>query len=104
MNDFPLAHANIIQLLGIASLPLDERMEIVQSAVELVETRTMGRAMEKLNADQQKELAAAFEAEDEGAVADILSKNSIDLLALTEEEAERVKRELLEVAETAGEE
>ena len=93
-----LTNANIIHLLGIESLPLDERKEIVESALELVETRTINRVMEMLNESQRKELTGLFEKEEIDAIHDLLEKNKINLLSLTEEEVEKVKRELLAVS------
>lgn len=95
MPKLPLTNANIIHLLGIESLSLDERKEIVESALELVETRTQNRVMEMLNESQRKELTEFLEKEDLDAIHDLLEKNKINLLSLTEEEVEKVKRELL---------
>lgn len=95
MPKLPLTNANIIHLLEIESLPLDERKEIIESALELVETRTINRVMEILNEPQRKELTELLEKEDLNAIHDLLEKNKINLLSLTEEEVEKVKRELL---------
>jgi len=98
MTKLPLTHANIIHLLGIESLSLDKRKEIVTSALELAEARVLDRAMKELSGKQQKAFAAALEAEDPDAVSAFLEKNKIDLLAFLEEEVEKIKHELLEVA------
>lgn len=97
MKKLNLSHTNIIHLLGIESLPLDERKEIVESAVELVESRTLNRVVEMLDRAKQQELTKHLEAEDSDVVSEFLNQNQIDLVAVTEEEAEKVKQELLEV-------
>ncbi len=95
MAKIPLTHVNIIQMLGIKSLSLDERKEIVESAIELVETRTFNRVMRALPESKREELIKLLEAEDQEAVSLLLAQNQIDLVVLTEEEVEKVKQELL---------
>ena len=97
MKKLQLANANIIHLLGIESLPLDERKEITESAVELVEARTLNRIAGMLDETKQQELIGHLEAENSDAVSEFLNQNQIDLIAITEEEVEKVKQELLEV-------
>lgn len=98
MTKIPLTHANIIQLLGIESLPLDERKEIVMSAVELVETRAFNQVMSQLGDEPKKQLADFLEKEDIDSISNLLEKNNIDLMAITEKEVEKVKHELLEIS------
>lgn len=97
MPSIPLTHANIIELLGIASLPLGERKEIVMKAIELVETRTFNQVMDQLEEGEQERLSEALDAEDHDTITELLETAGVDLLALTEEEVERVKHELLEL-------
>src|SRR3990167_8460924 len=98
MPKLPLTHANIINLLGIESLPLDERKEILMTAVELVETRTFNRVMERLPDNTKEELTKLLEAEDADAMADFLGRYNMDLVGITEEEVEQVKQELLKTS------
>ncbi len=102
MNMIPLSHANIIDLLGLAPLPLDERQEIVESAAELVEMRTMNRVLGALEDVQKLALLSALEEEDSVAVADIFSKNQIDIVAIVEDEVEKGKQELVETKQIEG--
>ena len=95
MNNFPLAHANVIKLLNVGTLPLDEKMAILDSAAELVETRTLNRVLEKLDDADKAVFRGALESEDAITVGEMLEKSAIDLMAITEEEIERVKHELL---------
>jgi hypothetical protein len=98
MPKIPLTHANIIHILGIEFLPLDERKEIVESTLELVETRAFNRVMASLKKSQRAKFAKLVESEELDEVAKFLEKDKIDLLAIFEEEIEKVKHELLEVA------
>lgn len=98
MPYIPLTHANIINLLGIESLPLDERKEIVMKAIELVEVRTFNRIIDQLKGQSQKQFIQALEKDNEDMIARLLEENKIDLLALSEEEIEKMKWELLELA------
>lgn len=98
MPKLPFSGVNIIHLLGIESLPLDERKEIVESAIELVETRAFNRVNEVLGEEKKRELANLIQSQDADAMGDFLEKNNIDLIAITESEVEKVKKELLEVS------
>ena len=104
MNDLPLTHANVINLLGIASLPLDERQEIVESAIELVETRVMARLAEKLDAESVARATVAIKGEDTDAFLELCAQKGLDIRAMLDEEVERAKQELLEVREEARDE
>ncbi|HXF44102.1 MAG TPA: DUF5663 domain-containing protein [Candidatus Paceibacterota bacterium] len=95
MNKLPLTHANIVKLLGLESLPLDERKEILESASELVETRTFNRVMEVLPEAKRAEFSAMLESQNKEKLPDFFNQNNIDLVAITEEEVEKVKQELL---------
>jgi hypothetical protein len=97
MKRLHLTHANIIQLLEIESLPLDERKEIIASAVDLVEARALNRVTELLSESDQESLTKHLEEDDSDAVSELLSQNKINLVSIIEEEVEKVKEELLEV-------
>ena len=98
MSKIPLTHANIIQILGIESLSLDERKAIVEEATNLVEMETFNRVMERLDEASQKELATALENKDDDAVADIFTKNQINIMEIAESETEKVKQELVKIS------
>lgn len=93
MPNLPLEQQNIIKMLGIESLPIDERQEIVMTAVELVETRTFNRILNMLDQEKKSEFAEALAAEN---VADFFEKNGISYATILEEETQRVKQELQE--------
>jgi hypothetical protein len=100
MTKIPLTHANIIQILGIESLPLDDRKAIVEEATNLVEAETFNRVMEKLDEADGAELVQALEKKDDDAIVNIFSKNQINILEISEAEAEKVKQEMVKVAKS----
>lgn len=98
MPKIPLSHANIIQILGIESLPLDQRKEIVDQAINLVETEAFNRVMEKLDEENRQNLVSALENQDDDSVAEIFTNNGINLVEITEKETEKVKQDLARVS------
>lgn len=101
MSKVPLTHANIIKLLGVESLPMEDRQAIVENATELVETRVLARILGMLSDAKKNEFGKIVESADTDAVSRFFEENNIDYVALTEEEIEGVKQELLEVAKEA---
>lgn len=97
----PLTHANIIELLGIESLPLEERISIVEEAANLVETRTLARMMDMLSPQEQEAFTNLMEAGDDAALTALIDRKNIDMFAIASEETEKLKHELLGVAERA---
>tara|TARA_Y100000310_G_scaffold26610_1_gene25394 strand:- start:792 stop:1097 length:306 start_codon:yes stop_codon:yes gene_type:complete len=99
MTQLPLTHANMISLLGIEELPLDQRKEIVETALELVEMRTMSKVLDAIGKDKANQFAEVMESKNDATVSDFLKENNIDILAIMEGEVEAVKRELLGIAQ-----
>jgi len=99
MSKIPLTHVNIIKLLGIESLPIDQRQEIVMSAVELVETRAMNKALKTLGNDKKEEFSKILETQDSEALEKFFQENNINYMAIIEEEVGKIKQELLSVSE-----
>ncbi len=98
MHNLPLAQANFVDLLGIGPLPIGERRAIVEIATELIETRVMNRVLAGLDAEKKTELQNALDAKNATLVVNLFAKNSIDVVAVIQEEVERVKGELVEIA------
>jgi hypothetical protein len=97
MSKIPLAHVNIIEMLGIQSLPLDQRQEIVMSAVELVETRSLNRILEMMDQTSREGFERLLhDTDDIIPITTFLQTHGIDYIKITEEEVEKVKQELLE--------
>jgi hypothetical protein len=100
MSKLSLAHVNIIEMLGVESLPIEKRQEIVMSALELVETRTLNRVLSMLDETSQDGFERLLhELEDTEKVAAFLQTHGIDYMKISEEEVEKIKEELLESAE-----
>jgi hypothetical protein len=104
MAGHPLTNANIIELLGIEALPLEKRVEIVEETTELVQSRVLERALRAAQGESRAALDAAAESGDEIAMAEALEKSGVDVLAITEEEIERVKHELLALKQETDQE
>jgi hypothetical protein len=97
MLNTSLYRANVIDLLDIASLPLEQKHEIVETATELVETRALVSILSLLEDDQKKNFAEAVREEDMEALNKLFEENGVDYLSIIEVELERVKADLLEL-------
>lgn len=93
-----ISQANIITLLGIESLPEDEKKEIVMSTIELVEARVLERVLSALDEDGRGELLEKMEKEDLENLLDFLVHKNIDLAAIYDEEILKAKVELAKIA------
>jgi len=99
MIQLPFTHANIIKILGVETLPLQERIELVETVADLVDTRLRNRILESLDEPAQKELVDLLEREESDGVKVFFETHNIDMLALMEEEVEKVKHELHDIYE-----
>lgn len=100
MNKIPLTHVNIIDMLGIASLAPEVKHEILMSAVELIETRTLVRILDTLDETSREGFERLLhDTEDVQAISTFLQTHGIDYWKITEEEIEKVKKELLPLGE-----
>lgn len=94
-----LIEENIIELLGIAALPDEQKIKLVERMAGLVERRLLARLARDLSDEELKTLEG-FDAggKSESATA-FLREKFPNLDDLVREEVERVKREALEAAE-----
>lgn len=97
MNPQEIINENIIAALGLQSLPLEKKQEVLNKLVELVQKRIMLRVMDGLSKEDGEKMAE-------------LEKNPMDMLAfiaekfpnfeeIVKEEVEKVKEEALAAAE-----
>jgi len=100
----PLAHANIIAILGIQTLPLEKRTALVEAVVDLVDVRVRNRVIESLTESARMRFLDLLEKQDAEALDDFFEDHDIDLFALTTQEVEKAKEELVEFTEKAKEE
>lgn len=98
MSKIPLTHANIIQILGIESLPLDERKTIVENATNLIETETLNRIMERLDEANREKFVTALEKNEDDIVAEIFANADINILEIAESETEKIKHDLVNLS------
>lgn len=96
-----LTHANIINLLGIEALPLDEKKEILETATELVETRVLSRLLNLISSAEQKKFQWHLDRNEMDKALSVIKNKGISLSDLYDEEIEKVKSELLYIAEEA---
>ncbi len=92
----PKLYENIIGLLGIAALPDDEKIKLVERMAKLVERRLILRLAKELGEEDMKQLEALGEGS-EGAV-EFLREKFPNLDAMALEEVGQMKREAVEVA------
>ncbi len=97
MNPQEIINENIIAALGLQSLPLEKKQEVLNKLVELVQKRIMLRVMDGLSKEDGEKMAE-------------LEKNPMAMLAfiaekfpnfeeIVKEEVEKVKEEALAAAE-----
>jgi len=96
----PVEQENIIKLLGIESLPDEEKISIVEKVTTLVEKRLLVRVYESLDALRQKEFSEVLDKEDAPGVQEFLDRHAPNLPELLEEEVLKVKQELANWSES----
>ena|SRR3989338_8023341 len=100
MNPQEIINENIIAALGLQSLALEKKQEVLEKLVELVQKRIMLRVMDGLSREDGEKMSG-------------LEKNPMEMLAfiaekfpnfeeIVKEEVEKVKEEALAAAEQAG--
>jgi len=94
-NKIGLKHANIIEILGIESLPEDQRIEILNRALEVVEAESLNRILESLSDEDKEKFLNLMEEESSEKVGNFFEEKDIDLLQIMEEETEKVKELLV---------
>lgn len=103
-NTYPLSHANIIEILGVQTLPIEKRTALVDAVIDLVDARVRNRVLEALTEKEREHFITLLESEDEDVLANFLDDNNIDLLKLSEEEVQKAKEELVDFTEKVEEE
>lgn len=90
---------NIIQLLGIASLPEEEKAKLIERMARLVERRLILRLAKDLSDADMKAVEALSEKGDSDAAAAFLAERFPKLEEMVREEIQAVKREAVEVVQ-----
>ena len=97
-----IASLGLEEILGITDSPQEVQDEIIGKATQIVETRTLTEILKQLDAGEQDTLADLLEAEDNEKILSFLAEKNIDLFALLEKEAMKLKQEYAEKFSTAS--
>lgn len=85
---------NLIKLLGIESLPAEQKAKILDQVSEVVEQRLFLRLMDALPADKAEEFKNFVEAGDGENIQSFIEKEVPNFIEWVQEETNRVKDEL----------
>jgi hypothetical protein len=91
---------NIISLLGIETLPDEQKLAIVDKVTTLVEKRLLVKIFESLDGLRQTEFSELLEKSDQAALQDFLGRNVPNMDQMAEQEIAQVKTELADWAES----
>ena len=93
---------NIISILGIAALPDEQKLALLDKMSNLAQKRVSLRVLEQLNQDEQAAFMAATADNNEAKVKEILAAKGIDLAILVQEEVIKLKQDLKTVVDGLG--
>jgi hypothetical protein len=92
---------NIIKILGIASLPDEQKAGIVEQASELVQKRLLLRIADSLSEEKREGLLQLIDSGDEVGLSNFLHHNCPQFNDWFAEELAKVKQEMAGLANTA---
>ncbi|MGE5298333.1 MAG: DUF5663 domain-containing protein [Acidobacteriaceae bacterium] len=98
--DKNIVNENLIKILGIESLPAEQKVKIVDQASELAEKRVFARILESLSDDKRQGLQGLLETGDELSINNFLIQNCPQFADWLTEEIATVKQELSGLAKT----
>ena len=84
---------NLIEILGLESLDADAQVEVVDSAVNVIEMRCLNEILESLDARGKKQLVKLMDGGEAEEVGAFLEDKGIDLMTILEDEVMRFKTE-----------
>ncbi len=85
---------SIIEVLGLESLPPERKIVLLDQMSSLVQKRVALEIMESLSEKDKAAFANATVNTDEPAVQEILKRNKINILAITESQVAKLKAEM----------
>ena len=85
---------NLIEILGLESLPVEAQMEVVDSAVGVIEMRCLNEVLEALDEQGKKQFLKIVEKEDFDKLGDFFKEKNIDFATVLEGEVMRFKEEV----------
>lgn len=91
-----MENQNIIEALGLQNLPIEAKTQIVQDVSQVLEMRSLERAYEALDEEEQAELDAILDSEENEKLISFLQKKVPNMKEIYMEEFTKVKAELAE--------
>ena len=86
-----LKKKNLIEILGLEALPPEAQVEVVDSAVNVIEMRCLNEVLEALDARGKKRFVKLMDAGDADEVGDFLRSKGVNLMKVLEAEVLRFK-------------
>ena len=93
-----LLSVNIIEALGVESLPDDKKADLLASMIDLVQKRVLIRLVEGRSEAELAELGAALDKKDSDQLAAFAAKSGKNLEDVMKEEIAKLKGQLIERA------
>lgn len=84
---------NLIEILGLESLSPDAQVEVVDSAVNVIEMRCLNEVLESLDGRGKKRFVKLMDAGDAGEIGTFLKDKEISVMKILEKEVLRFKTE-----------
>lgn len=102
MDPQQILSSNIIEELGIESLPDDKKAVLVASMIDLIQKRIVVRLIEGLSEDDLGKFADIVETKDPEALAQFANSHGKNLEEITKEETIKLKSEMIERGKVIG--
>jgi hypothetical protein len=93
-----LEEQNLLDLLGITSLPEEQKLRILSQSVELIEQRLLLRLQKSLPDQKREELSSVMGSGDPVAANAFITENAPDFLDWMIDETNQLKQELSDLA------
>lgn len=93
---------NLVEALGLQSLPEEQKLHLIDSLTEVIGTKMMMRIEEKLSPEDQTAFEKALDTGTGEQITMWLKEKSIDLDEITVEEVAKVKDDLIARASSVG--
>ena len=92
-----VGNENLIKLLGIESLPAENKVKLLEQVGELVEKRLILRVMEVLDEQKREAFISLLENNEQDQTIKFINSNIPEFASLLQEEVLNVKQELAEL-------
>lgn len=93
---------NIIEMLGLQSLPEERKLELVDTLTEVVGAKVMARIEEELSAEDQAAFEKALDTGTGKQIAAWLREKGVDVEEMAVEEVAKIKDDLLARADAVA--